>query len=81
MTPYDTAQQGLNLVKQSIIQLLEQHPEGLRNVEIASSLGLRSDHEGKQEDYLSYSVLGILMRSGIVLKTDDSRYRMFAPGK
>lgn len=53
---YEVAQEGLSLLKRSIISLLEEYPDGLRNVEIASLLGIRSDHDGKQEDYLSYSL-------------------------
>jgi hypothetical protein len=79
MEPYDVAQEGLKQLKQAVIALLRSRPEGLRNVEIASTLGIRSDHDGKQEDYLSYSVLGLLMRSGVVIKTDESTYKLFAP--
>ena len=77
MPAYEKAQEGLSQMKQAVVDLLNEHPEGLRNVDIASALGIRSDHEGKQEDYLSYSVLGLLMRSGIVIKTGDSVYKCF----
>jgi hypothetical protein len=77
MSAYEKAQEGLALMKQAVVDLLNEHPTGLRNVDIASALGVRSDHEGKQEDYLSYSVLGLLMRSGIVVKTGDSVYKCF----
>ncbi len=79
MEPYEIAQEGLKQLKQAVIALLKAHSNGLRNVEIASALGIRSDHDGKQEDYLSYSVLGLLMRSGVVVKTDESTYRLFNP--
>jgi len=74
---YNSAQMGLASLKRAIVGLLSEYPEGLRNVEIASALGIRSDHDGKQEDCLSSSVLGLLMRSGVVQLTNDSRYRLF----
>jgi uncharacterized protein len=79
MEPYEIAQEGLKQLKQAVIALLKSRPDGLRNVEIASALGIRSDHDGKQEDYLSYSILGLLMRSGVVVKSDESTYRLFTP--
>ncbi|HWQ21328.1 MAG TPA: hypothetical protein VN478_01215, partial [Clostridia bacterium] len=40
--------------------------------EIAGALGLRSSMNGSQKDYLTYSILGILMEQGRVIK-DMSR--------
>ena len=77
MTSYEKAQQGLALMRDAIVEILRENPQGLRNVEIASILGIRSDHEGQQVDYLSYSLLGLLMRSGIVTKTEDSLYKLY----
>lgn len=79
MEPYDVAQDGLKQLKQAIIALLRSHPEGLRNVDIACALGIRSEQDGQQGDYLSYSVLGLLMKSGAVVKTNESTYKLFAP--
>src|SRR5713101_905237 len=45
MTPHEKAQQGLLLLKESILELLENHPEGLQNAQIADLLGLRSDYK------------------------------------
>ena len=46
MPAYEKAQEGLALMKQAVVDLLNEYPEGLRNVDIASALGIRSDHEG-----------------------------------
>lgn len=40
------------------------NPTGITNSETASLLGLRSDYGGGSKDYLSYSVLGLLLREG-----------------
>ena len=61
MTPYDQAQAGLSQLKQAILEHLAAHPEGCRNVEVAEALGIRSDFEGDQKDYLSWSILGLLV--------------------
>lgn len=61
------AQQGVKTIETTILGLLESHPEGLRNSQIASMLGLRSSFRGRQRDYLSYSVLGGLLAQGKVI--------------
>lgn len=68
MTPCQKAQQGLALVKQAIIDLIEEHPNGLRNAEIAEKLDLHSDYLGGQKDYLSWSVLGLLLNQGTIVR-------------
>lgn len=68
MKPYDKAQQGLQLLKESILELLAQKPNGLRNSEIAEELGIHSDYLGGQEDYLSWSVLGLLLKETKVIR-------------
>lgn len=57
------ATMGLALIKEAILDHLEVHKDtGLRNADLARDLGLESDHEGQQKDYLTYSVLGLLLR-------------------
>jgi hypothetical protein len=60
------AQAGLKQIQEAIVALLRREPDGLRNGEIAEALGLRSDFRGRQKDYLTYSVLGGLIRQGRV---------------
>jgi len=71
----EKAQLGLGFVKDSIEELLKMNPDGLINAEIAHNLGLKSDHGGKQQDYLTYSALGILMNEGriVTLKVGSRR--------
>lgn len=63
-TSRQKAQQGLRLLKGAVLELLEQHPEGLTNAEVAEHLGVRSDYQGAAKDYLSWSVLGLLLNEG-----------------
>lgn len=60
----EKAQLGLSLLKEAVLELAKANPGGVSNSDAASLLGLRSDYGGGSKDYLSYSVLGILMREG-----------------
>ena len=62
----ERAQLGLEFLKAAILELAKANPGGITNSDAASLLGLRSDYNGKQKDYLSYSVLGLLIREGKV---------------
>lgn len=62
------AENGNALIEEAIIALLHNHIEGLSNTEIARILNLESSHEGSQINYLTYSVLGNLMKNGSVIK-------------
>lgn len=72
----ERAQLGLQLLKTAILELAKANPTGITNSDAASLLGLRSDYRGKQKDYLSYSVLGLLMREGkIVRETETHKHK------
>jgi hypothetical protein len=75
MEAREKAKRGMSLLKQSVLELLAQHPGGLRNFEVADHLGLRSHQAGSQKDYLSYSILGLLIAEGQVIK-QDKRYSL-----
>ena len=55
---YTMAQAGLHQIEEAILRLLAANPKGLRNIEIADSLGLRSSSRGNQRNYLTYSIFG-----------------------
>ena len=71
---YTMAQSGLHQIEEALLKLLEVNPQGLRNIEIADSLGLHSSSQGKQRNYLTYSILGNLIEHGKVVK-EGIRYR------
>lgn len=66
MTPEEQAQHGLKLIKQAIVRLVSQCEEGLANSDIARKLGLQSSFEGQQKNYLSWSILGLLIAEGTI---------------
>ena len=69
----ERAQLGLELIKTAVFELAKANSEGITNSDAASLLGLRSDYRGKQKDYLSYSILGLLMREGKILRPEGSK--------
>lgn len=60
----EKAQLGLSLLKDAVLEFAKVNPKGISNSDAASLLGFRSDYGGGSKDYLSYSVIGILMREG-----------------
>ena len=66
----EQAQLGLAMLKRAVTTLIDANPRGITNSEAASVLGLRSDYRGRQKDYLSYSVLGLLLREGKVKRRE-----------
>ena len=71
--PRSLAQTGLRRIEDAILELLQHNPQGLRNIQIADILGLRSIHRGGQRNYLTYSVLGGLVEQGRISWDAESK--------
>ena len=69
----EKAQVGLALLKEATLELCQANQKGLTNSDVASLLGLRSDYGGGSKDYLSYSLLGILMREGKIARAASTK--------
>lgn len=69
----EKAQLAVALLKAAILELARANPKGITNADAASVLGLRSDYGGGSKDYLSYSILGLLMRDGLLRRESGSR--------
>ena len=63
---------GLRKIEDAILILLSRNPQGLRNSEIADALSLRSDFQGSQRNYLTYSVLGGLLAQDKVARDPET---------
>ena len=61
----------------AIIEYLREHPEGAINNQIARDLGLESDFQGRQKNYLSYSLLGGLMAKGRIKREQVGSKKLF----
>jgi len=77
MPALENAQQGLTLIKNAIVEYIREHPNGVTNAEIARNLGIESDYEGKQRDYLSWSVIGLLLREGRIRYETRGRSKLY----
>ena len=71
----ERAQLGLQLLKAAISEFVQANPNGVTNADTASMLGLRSDYLGRQKDYLSYSLLGLLLRERRICRTKGGAVR------
>lgn len=72
---YEKSQIGLRFLKESALEFIEANPKGIKNSELARYLDLHSDNNGRQKDYFTYSLLGILMRENRIYKDNDGRYK------
>jgi len=71
---YEKAQMGLQLLKSAVMELAKANPNGISNSDAAKYLGLQSDYGGGSKDYLSYSLLGLLMKEGRLMRTEHRRH-------
>jgi hypothetical protein len=71
---YEKAQMGLELLKSAVMELAKANPEGIKNSDAAKYLGLQSDYGGGSKDYLSYSLLGILMKEGRIYRSEKRKH-------
>jgi hypothetical protein len=69
----EKAQLGLALMKDAVLELAKANSKGIANSDAASALGLRSDYGGGSKDYLSYSVMGLLIREGKLARERSSK--------
>lgn len=61
---------GLGLIKEAVVELAKANLDGITNADCAKALGLQSNYRGGAKDYLSFSILGLLLEEGR-LKRDD----------
>lgn len=64
---------ALASMKDAVLELAKANAKGITNSDAASALGLRSDYGGGSKDYLSYSVLGLLIREGKLARASHGK--------
>jgi hypothetical protein len=74
----ERAQLGLDLLKAAVLELAQANAAGVTNADVAKELGLQSDYGGGSKDYLSFSVLGLLMREHKIVRLRSSRQHVAA---
>jgi uncharacterized protein len=70
----EKAQLALRMLKEAVLELAQANEKGVTNSGVAKSLGLQSDYGGGSKDYLSFSLLGLLMREGKIRRGEKARY-------
>lgn len=71
---YEKAQMALELLKSSVMEFAKANPQGISNADTAKYLGLQSDYGGGSKDYLSYSIIGLLMKEGRLQRTQNRKH-------
>jgi hypothetical protein len=67
------AQEGLRQIEEAIAALLEKHPDGLTNAQVAKALGIETGEPGEHRNMLSWSIIGRLISAGRVERTKANR--------
>jgi len=70
----EKAQLGVELLKSAVLELAHANVGGITNSDAAKTLGLQSDYAGGSKDYLSWSVLGLLMREGKMRRAEKKKH-------
>lgn len=71
---YEKSQMALELLKSAVMELAKANPAGISNSDAAKYLGLQSDYGGGSKDYLSYSVIGLLMKEGRLIRNNHRKH-------
>lgn len=66
------AEDGLKSIEQAILQLLEKNPNGMRNSEIAETLGIRKLESDR--DYTTWGILKRMEEAKQIKQNADKKY-------
>lgn len=66
---------ALDLLKPAILELAQANPEGITNSDAAKTLGLQSNYLGGSKDYLFWSLLGLLMQEGKMVRGEQKKHK------
>jgi hypothetical protein len=71
----EKAQLGLRILENAVLELAIANQQGVTNSDVAHTLGLQSDYLGGSKDYLSWSILGLLMREGKMVRVEKKKHK------
>jgi hypothetical protein len=72
------AQFGRDLIKDAVIQLLRENGTAMTHADIVRELGIPSDFEGSNGNFLSWSILGLLVNEGSIRYEGDRQQRVYS---
>lgn len=76
----ERVQMALKIIKDDIVAMAELSPQGITNADVTNKLGLQSTHNGQHRNFLSHSILGVLMLEDRIIKVGaGSHARYFSP--
>lgn len=64
MTLREEAKAAVLMLEEAVLELLDANPGGLKHTDLVRQLDIPSDYLGNQKNYLSWSVVGLLMNPG-----------------
>lgn len=76
LNPRELAQSGVSQLEEAVVALLAGHPDGLTNAEIAVLLGIESDAEEENRNFLSWTILGRLASANRIAKVTIGKRRV-----
>lgn len=66
---------ALSIIKDEVVAMANLNPQGITNADVANKLGLQSSYNGGQINYLSHSLLGLLMLEERLIRSEqEPRY-------
>jgi uncharacterized protein len=77
MNPRDKAQKGRDLIQTAVLDLLGASKRAMTHAEIVNQLDIPSDFEGTGKNYLSWSILGLLVNAGRIQYRGDRHQRVY----
>ena len=73
MTPKERSDKAIGELKQAVLDVLQAHPQGLGNSQIAKELGLFSPPGSVQRNRVTWWVVSQLVEAGRVTKSNGPR--------
>ena len=77
MHPRQKAQQGRDLIQDAVLELVGASKHAMTHAEIVNALDIPSDFEGTGKNYLSWSILGLLVNAGRIQYHGDRQQRVY----
>ena len=73
--PQPKAQKGSSFLKEAVLNTLAENSSGLNNAQIADILDIRSDYKGLKKDYLSWTIPGLFLNEGKIVREGRRYFR------
>lgn len=65
---YEKVQIGLDMMASGILEFIKANKNGVTNGDVTKYLGIHSEYQGGSINYLSYSILGLLLKDNKIEK-------------